>query len=93
MFLLKVLRGMTLLAAMACYLAIACIVVYFPLIHAAETVIYPFWRWSHLVDHMAIKGSLPYFFLQLVFFAEDIEKSAGGRRDELTRAQTDYAFQ
>jgi len=63
MFLLKVLRGMALLAAMACYLAIACIVVYFPLIHAAEAVIYPFWRWSHLVNHMAIKDSLPYFFL------------------------------
>lgn len=63
MVLLKALRGMTRVATMACYLAIGCLVAFFPLIHAAKAVIYPYFRWSPLVEHMVIEDSLPYFFL------------------------------
>ncbi len=63
MLFLKALRGVTLLVRVACYLSIGCLVAFFPLIHAAEAAIYPFWKIGFLRDHISIQDSLPYFFL------------------------------
>ena len=63
MLAIRILRKITSLGKNLCYLALACYVVYFPFIHSAEAVIYPYWRWNPLVNHMTIRDSLPYLFM------------------------------
>jgi hypothetical protein len=46
-----------------CYLALACLVIYFPVIYMGEIIVYPFWRWAPLVNHMPIEEGLIYLFL------------------------------
>lgn len=63
MFAIRILRKITSLGKNLCYLALACYVVYFPLIYLAEAAIYPLKRWDPLVNHMTIRDSLPYLFV------------------------------
>ena len=49
--------------SLACYVALAGLILYFPLVYLGEVIVYPFWRWSLLADHMAIKDSIPHIFV------------------------------
>ena len=63
MFAIRILRKITSLGKNLCYLALACYVVYFPLIYWGEVSLYPLKRWAPLVNHMTIRDSLPYLFM------------------------------
>ena len=63
MFVVRIIRKLTLAAAVACYVALAGLILYFPLVYLGEVIVYPFWRWSLLADHMAIKDSIPHIFV------------------------------
>ena len=63
MLAIRILRKITSLGKNLCYLALACYVVYFPLIYWGEVGLYPFMRWDSLIKHMTIRDSLPYLFM------------------------------
>jgi hypothetical protein len=63
LFVVRFIRKLTLAAVVVCYAALAGLILYFPLGYLGEVVIYPLWRWSPLVERLAIKDSISYIFV------------------------------
>ena len=60
---IKFMRILTRAVILICYMALAGIVVCFPFIYLGPVLVFPYWRWDPLLDHMEIQDSLPYFVL------------------------------
>ena len=69
MWVVRVLHKTVWLAIMACYAALACFVIYFPIVYLGEMAIYPPWKWSPLIKHMTMQDSLPFLFLIAILCA------------------------
>ncbi len=63
LFVVRIIRKLTLVAAVTCYVALAGLILYFPLGYLGEVIVYPLWSWSPLVERLAIKDSIPHIFV------------------------------
>jgi hypothetical protein len=63
MWAVRILHGILKSAIRLCFIALACLVIYFPFVHMGEILIYPFWRWPGFVNRLTVEDGLTYLFL------------------------------